>query len=242
MTAVDLRGIGRTDLVLGNLGLNSYLRASRLEPARLYVSDFAHTGALQQVLTFYKDGVSYPMHSRDELERAIPSLRTRYGSYAAFGASRVEDIFTSSELRQATVLEAKTFASVVALNNGNGTFSLRTLPTEAQFSPIYAVLAEDFDGDGRRDLLVGGNFLGAPPSQGRYDASYGLLMRGRGDGSFAALDMEASKLLIEGEVRHMKMLRGARGERFIIVARNNNTVQVIRPLGMRAAPPASSPR
>ena len=242
VTAVDLRGIGRTDLVLGNLGLNAYLRASRLEPARLYVSDFAHNGALQQVLTFYKDGVSYPMHSRDELERAIPSLHTRFSSYAAFGASRVEDLFTSSELKQATVLEAKTFASVVALNNGNGTFSLRTLPTEAQFSPIYAVLAEDFDGDGRRDLLVAGNFLGVPPSQGRYDASYGLLLTGRGDGSFAAADMDASKLLIDGEVRHMKMLRGARGERFIVVARNNNTVQVIRPLGMPAAPPAASPR
>jgi len=234
VTVADLNGDGRPDLVLGNLGLNSYLRASPTEPTRMYVGDFGHNGTLEQILTFYKQGVSYPLAGRDELLSLIPRLRARYATYADFGAARVEDIIPAGELAQATVREARVFASSVALNNGNGTFTLRPLPAEAQFAPIRAALVGDFDGDGRPDLLVGGNLYGVPPVLGRYDASYGLLLSGMGDGRFAAVDMDRSGLMIEGQVRHLGWLRQANGRRLIIVARNNDRLQVLRPL--RASP------
>jgi len=230
VTVADLNGDGRPDLVLGNLGRNSYLQASPAEPARMYVGDFGHNGALEQILTFYKHGVSYPLAGRDELLSLIPGLRTRYATYADFGAARVEDIFPAGELARATVREARVFASSVALNNGNGTFTLRALPAEAQFAPIRAALVGDFDGDGRPDLLVGGNLYGVPPVLGRYDASYGLLLSGLGDGRFSAVDMERSGLMIEGQVRHMGVLRQADGRHLIVVARNNDKLQVLRPL------------
>jgi hypothetical protein len=229
VTVADLNGDGRPDLVLGNLGLNSLLRASPAEPARLYVADFGHNGALEQILTVYKHGVSYPVAGRDELLGLIPHLRERYPSYASFGASRIEDVFTAAELGRATVREARVFASSVALNNGNGTFTLAPLPVEAQFAPIRAVVAADFDGDGRTDLLVAGNDYGFPPVLGRSDASYGLLLRGTGDGRFEAIAMERSGILIEGQVRHMAWLRGGDGSRRIVVARNNDKLQLLRP-------------
>ena len=230
VTAVDLTGDGREDLVLGNLGLNSYIKASPREPVRLYINDFSGTGAFEQILTSYRNGVSYPLVGRDELIRQIPELRSRYRSYADFGASRIEDIFSTSELRQANVLETYHLASSVAVNNGDGTFDLRPLPVEAQFAPIYAVLAQDFDGDGHTDLLVAGNFHGVPPVRGRYDASYGLLLRGDSAGRFQSVDMEASNLVLDGQVRDLKLLRRADGGRVVVVARNNDTVQILRPL------------
>ncbi len=244
VSVADLNGDGRQDLVLGNLGLNSYIRASRTEPARLFVRDFFGNGALEQILTFYKHGVSYPLAGRDELVRLMPQLRSRYPSYAAFGASRIEDILPAGELRQATVLEARELSNAVALNRGNGRFDLRPLPIEAQFAPVYASLAADFDGDGHIDLLAAGNFYGVTPVQGRYDASYGLLLRGDGTGQFLAVDLESANLLIEGQVRHMALLSRANGERLILVARNGDRLQILRPLRYRPSSerPTSSNR
>jgi enediyne biosynthesis protein E4 len=235
VAAVDLRGTGRRDLVLGNLGTNSYIRASGSEPARLHVADFARNGSLQQVLTFYKDGVSYPMAGRDELVRLIPSLRSRYPSYKSFGASRVDQIFSAEELAGAVVLEARTFASAVALADGKGAYRMAPLPPEAQLAPVYAVAADDYDGDGRVDLMLGGNFWGVTPVRGRYDASYGLVLRGDGQGAFVPVDMAESGLVLRGEVRDLKAIRSANGDRLTIAARNDSTVQVTRLLRRPAA-------
>ncbi len=237
--AADLTGSGRMDLVLGNLGLNTYLRASAAEPARLYVADFGHNGTLEQVLTFYKHGVSYPVQGRDDLVRLVPSLRAKFPSYAGFGAVTIDDIFPAADLRAARVLEAHTFASAVARNNGDGTFTMRPLPTEAQLAPVYASLAGDFTGGGRPDLVLGGNFWGFQPIIGRADASYGALLRNTGGGGFAPVEASESGLALGGQVRRMAELRGAGGSRLVVVARNDEPLQFLRARPAAAPSPAA---
>jgi hypothetical protein len=231
VTVADLNRDGRPDLVLGNLGLNSYVKASAKEPARLYVDDFGNNGSLEQILTSYKDGVSYPVAGRDELVRLLPMLRSRYPTYADFGAGKIEDILPAASLARATVLEAREMRTSVAINKGDGAFELRPLPVEAQLAPVYGAVAQDFDGDGRTDIVLAGNLFGVTPILGRYDASYGLFLRGSGDGRFTAVDMEASNLLIEGQVRHLQTLRSAKGDQLIVVARNDSTLQFVRTSG-----------
>lgn len=230
ITLADVNADERKDLVLGNLGRNSYIRATPTEPARLHVHDFGNTGTLKQVLSFYKHGTSYPLAGRDELVRLMPPLKSRYPSYADFGASRIEDIFSADELRRSLVRQAHVLASSVALADSGGTFKLQPLPSEAQFAPVYASLAEDFDGDGRVDLLLAGNFHGVTAMLGRYDASYGLTLRGMGDGRFTPLDVQRTGLTIDGQVRDMKLFRHVSGERLVAVARNNATLMILRPL------------
>ena len=240
VTVADVNGDGRPDLVLGNLGLNSYLKASSAEPVRLYVGDFAHNGSSIGILTAYTNGASYIVPGRDELLRVLPALRDRYSTYKEFAGRTIDEVLPAADLRAATVREADDFATSVALNRGDGTFELRALPIEAQVSTVDAVLADDFDGDGRTDLLLAGNDYGVPPLLGRYDASYGLFLRGTGGRGadaqlFAPVGLTASGLVLAGQVRHIRALRWAKGGRLIIAARNDDKLQVLK------ASPSSSP-
>jgi hypothetical protein len=233
VAVADLNGDGRPDLVLGNLGLNSVLTASRRQPARLYTGHFTHDRSVQPILTSYKNGISYPVAQRDELTEVIPALRERFPSYAAFGASRIDDILPRSDIAHATVLESYDFASSVAINKGDGTFSLEPLPPEAQFAPVKAVFVDDIDGDGRADVLLAGNELGVPPVFGPYDASYGLLLLGKPNGGFESVELSQDGLVLDGQVRHIRALRQAGGARLIVVARNDEKLQVLRIAGSR---------
>ena len=234
--ADDFDGDGDADLMLGNLGLNSKIKASPAEPARLYLGDFDGNETPEGILTYYKDGVSYPMASRDDLIAQMEGLRREYPSYTQFGARQIEDLVPPEALAGADVKEAYTFASAYAENHGNPgsgpgqapTFTLRALPTEAQFAPVNALLSGDVDGDGHTDLLLAGGLYGVRPDRGRYDALYGLVLRGDGVGGFTPVDLEASGLVIEGEARGLAWLRRADGERLVLVARNNDQLQAIR--------------
>ena len=228
VTVADVDGDAQLDLVLGNLGLNTYLAASREAPSRLFVGDFAHAGSSTSILTLRENGRDYPVAGRDELFRAIPSLRGRFPTYASFGASTIEQILPASDLRAARTLVARTSASAIARNDGRGRFVLQPFPVEAQLAPVHAAIAEDFDRDGRIDLLLGGNFHGVPPIQGRYDASYGLVLRGVGGGRFAAMDMGASGVQLTGQVRRLRSLR-ANGGRLVAVARNDDRLLLLQP-------------
>jgi hypothetical protein len=228
IAVADVNGDGRPDLVLGNVGLNGFVKATPQEPARLYVGDFQHNGTLEPILTSYRHGVSYPLAGRDEILQLVPSLGSKFPTYASFGASRVEDIFPAADLERATVLEAHTFATSVALNLGHGRFALRALPLEAQLAPVNAVIARDLDGDGKTDLLLAGNFYGVPPIEGRYDAGDGVLLRGLGDGRFEAVDPARTGVVLDGQVRHMRLLGGADGAERIVVARNDDRLQIVR--------------
>jgi len=226
VAAVDLNEDGRDDLILGNLGLNSRLRASADEPVRLHIADLDADGEKERILTSYRNGVSYPFASRDELLEAFPSLARQFPSYAHYGASQLEDIFPVGRIRAAEVLEARTFASIVAMNTETGTFDVRSLPPEAQFAPVRSILAHDFDHDGNTDILLGGNFYGVQPARGRYDAGYGTYLRGDGRGGLKAVEPGESGLWLEGEIRKLRLIQSA-NHLMIVAGRNNDSLQFV---------------
>jgi hypothetical protein len=98
------------------------------------------------------------------------------------------------------------------------------LPNEAQFSPVYAIIADDFDHDGICDIIIGGNQYRAKPQTGIYDASYGLFLKGGQDGKWRAVKAVNSGISIKGEVRDLKILK-INGESILTIARNNNNLQ-----------------
>jgi hypothetical protein len=229
IVAGDFTGDGRVDFVVGNLGLNSRLHASAAQPATMYVKDFDGNGFPDQIVSCYSDGVSYPLVLRDDLVAALPYLKTRYLSYADYAGQTAAAIFGSA-LNGAELKRVETFASALVRNNGDGSFTLVPLPRDAQIAPVYGILASDFDRDGTLDLLLAGNFDGVKPEIGRMSASYGLLLRGDGQGGFAPVRAAESGFVVNGQARDIQRLRTRRGDLYV-VTRNND-----RPLFFRAAP------
>ena len=67
LLVADFNKDGKTDLVIGNIGLNTQCKASDKEPAEMYYKDFDDNGSVDPILCFYIQGKSYPYVTRDEL-------------------------------------------------------------------------------------------------------------------------------------------------------------------------------
>ena len=230
----DFNGDGRTDFVVGNLGLNSRWTASATKPLTMYVKDFDRNGFNEQVLTAYMGDTSYPIALRDDLIRTLPHLKTRFPSYKDYASQTVTDIFSPDELKDAIVKQAYTVATALVRNDGNGAFTLVSLPVDAQMTSIHAVLAADYDRDGALDVLLAGNFDGVKPEIGRIHAGFGVFLRGDGTGGFAASGPRESGFFVPGQARDIQRVRTRRGDLYV-VTRNNDKALVFRASPQSAA-------
>jgi hypothetical protein len=228
IVAGDFTGDGRADFVVGNLGLNSRLRASATQPATLHVMDADRNGTLEQVLSIPEGNTSFPLLLRDDLLRVVPSLRSRYPDYESYAGQTVADIFTPAVIADAVVKQAYTFATTLVRNDGGGRFTLLPLPLEAQLAPVYGILPADVDLDGHLDLLVAGNLDGATPAIGRMRASYGLLLRGDGAGGFTPVEGLESGFVVPGQAREIQRVQTRQGVRYV-VTRNDDRALVFEP-------------
>ena len=234
IVAGDFTGRGRVDFIVGNLGLNTRLHASEAEPLTMYVKDFDGSGVSKQILSVYNHGTSYPLAMRDELITALPFLKSRYPRYVDYAGQTVTDMFSPTELAGATFKQAHTLATALARNNGDGSFTLVPLPLEAQLAPVYGILAQDVDGDGKPDLLLAGNFDGVQPEIGRMSASYGLVLEGDGRGRFTPVRAAQSGFLVLGQARDIQRVRTRLGDLYV-VTRNNDRPLVFRATRARAS-------
>jgi hypothetical protein len=161
---------------------------------------------------------------KDDLVKQIPSLAGKFKKFDDYKNATIEDIFPPEVLQRSVKLNARYMESCVMMNTGQGTFHLTPLPVEAQFSPVYAITADDFDNDGICDILIGGNQYRAKPETGINDGSYGLLLKGDTGGKWTPVSDLKSGIFTKGEIRDLKIMN-INGKRIIAVARNNDNLQ-----------------
>lgn len=224
----DIDGDGDLDIIAGNSGLNNQFRASLKEPMTLHTADFDDNGRIEAIACYYIQGKSYPMASRDELLEQIVPLRKKFVKYKDYAKATLEDIFPRNKLAAADVKRVYQLASCVFINNGNNQFTMQPLPLQAQFSKVFGILGEDLNKDGKKDILLTGNFFPYRVQLGRNDAGMGLWLKSDGAGGFKVMSNEEAGLFIDGDVRNMISLKTKNGETLLVVAKNDDAVQVLK--------------
>ena len=182
---------------------------------------------MDPIFTWYVQGKSYLFNSRDEIAEQIPTINKKFLKYRDYADADIYNLFEKQRIESAKKFYIKNVSSCILKNNGKGFFTMKPLPLEAQFSPVNGIIFNDYDSDGKKDILTSGNFFPFRVQQGRCDASLGSLFRNDGKGNFETVNINSTGLLLQGDIRDMIEVNGKDGS-VIIISKNNGAVQVIK--------------
>jgi len=233
LIAADVDNDGDLDLVAGNLGLNCDYHTTATMPMDLYAADIDNNGRIDPVMFYYiKDagGVrrSYPAFGRSQLAMQVPSVKKRFLLYEDYAKAGFEEVFPGKSKESVLHLYCDETRSCWLENTGNGKFMKHILPAEAQFAPVNAIICEDIDNDGYKDLLLAGNDYQADVITGRYDASYGCFLRGSRTKEFTAVPPARSGFVLKGDVKDMSLIRLGNGQQILLSAINDDSLRAFR--------------
>ncbi|HVW58789.1 MAG TPA: VCBS repeat-containing protein [Puia sp.] len=233
LAAADVDGDGDMDLIAGNLGANNPYHVSEATPLKLMAKDFEGNGRIDPILCYYipdetgRKTLQVGMNL-NQLTRQMPSFKKRFLKNADFASADLTALFPDDKIKDAVKLDCNELRTCWFENLGKGRFRKHVLPMEAQFAPVNAILAHDLDGDGKSDLLLAGNEYQTEVMSGRYDASYGLLLKGDGKRNFLPVTHVDRGIFIKGDVKDLKLIKDGNGDDLILVAVNNERIRIFR--------------
>jgi hypothetical protein len=162
-----------------------------------------------------------PVFLKRDVQDQIPGLKKQNLKHSDYATKSIQELF-APELIKSAVVKLFNFApSCVAVNKGNGDFSLQKLPVMAQLSCINAVQPIDVNGDGFVDLVTGGNQFGFLPQFEKLDGSFGDVLINDGKGNFACQESKKSGLNVRGEVRDINLIKNSTGT-YLLFLQNND--------------------
>ncbi len=222
--AADLDGDGDQDFIVGNWGLNTKFKATPEKPLTMFVNDFDNNGKSECIINWYPalDSTAYPFSPKPELTSQLPALKKQILKYEDYSSKTYQSLF-SPEIRDKALRYETNYLQSAILWNNNGNFELEALPLEAQTSPVFGIVADDLDEDGKLDIWLGGNFYALKPQVGRQNASKGVFLKGRGEKLFNYISPAEAGIKVEGEVRDAGVIQ-INGSKHLVVARNNASV------------------
>jgi hypothetical protein len=223
--AEDIDGDGDIDLIAGNLGENYKFSASKEKPFEVYAKDFDNNGTNDIFLAKHLKDIVVPIRGRECTSQQCPMIAQKFPTYLSFAETDLKGIL-GDEIHTAYHKQAFLFSSMVFINE-KGKFILKKLPLEAQFSTVNGILVSDFDHDGKKDILLGGNKFDVEVETTAADASPGLFMKGDGKGNFVSTKPLESGFFIPYNVKDVEMIKTKTGI-IVFVTSNNDSLRVFQ--------------
>ena len=231
--ADDLDGDGDQDLIAGNIGENYKFKASHEKPFQVFAKDFDNNGSNDIFLARYvKDNVLVPIRGKECTSQQMPIINEKFPTYLSFAQSDLQTIL-GKDIETAEHRKAYLFSSVIFLND-NGNLSAKKLPVDAQLSAVMGIVVDDFDGDGKKDIVIGGNKFDTEVETTPADASPGVFLKGLGDLSFKSIKSAESGFFIPYNVKDLHAIT-VKGEKVILVSANNDKLRTFTAKGKAPA-------
>ena len=224
----DLDNDGDQDLILGNMGSNLHYKPEPGKPMKMWVNDFDNDGTIEQITTQNYNGGDYPLHQKKELTSQMLALKKKNLKASDYAKRTIHELFPKNVLDNTILKQANISESVIAINDGNGNFTIKILPPQVQFSCICSIQCLDVNRDGNLDLVMAGNNFEFKPQYSRLDANYGNVLLGDGKLGFEWQNYSDSGFFIRNEVKHIEIIKDKKGNQFIITAINNETPKLYR--------------
>jgi hypothetical protein len=224
ISAGDINGDGKEDLILGNIGTNFTLQPSETLPVKMYYGDLDGNETIDKILTKTIDGKDKPVFMKRDLQDGLPILKKKNLHYTEYAKKSVQELFAKDDLAKTKVKLFNYTQSVAAINNGAANFSIQPLPLFSQLSNLKAVVCADVNSDGKTDLITAGNEFNFQPQLGRLDANTGQVLINNGQGNFSVIKGAASGLNLTGMVRSIVPVKTAKGAAFLFLQNNEKPV------------------
>lgn len=232
VTLTDLNGDGFPELIAGNHGMNSRVRARPKQPVEMWAGGFGASDEFLRILSSYKDGEGpFPMALRQNLIQQLPEMEKKYSTFSDYAGETVTDVFEQEQLSGATHYRAEQMASVIAWNEEGNRFRIDSLSFRSQLAPMYGILATEFGERGETDVLMGGNLGAVKPQAGSYEASYGVFLRRDSTGEYREVSSQESGFSVSGEIRAIRSITHNE-KTYVLVARNNKPIKVFEVNGI----------
>ena len=220
IATADVNNDGKEDLVLGNIGENFYLDPTDNKPAKLWMNDFDKNSEMDKLMTYTIDGKDRPVFLKRDVQEQIPGLKKQNLKHSDYATKSIQELFSPELIKSAALKQFNYTPSCVAINQGNGKFSIIALPVKAQLSCINAVQPVDVNGDGFIDLVTGGNQFGFLPQFEKLDGSFGDVLINDGKGNFVCEESRKTGLNLRGELRDIALIKNSNGT-YLLFLQNN---------------------
>lgn len=234
IAAYDLDNDGDMDYIMGNHGTNSFFKASNQQPVAVYAGDHDQNGSYDAIFANYipaqvhgANAQEYPSFNREDLIKEMSVMKSRFTTHRAFTQATMNQVLTEKERAAARILHATELRTCWIENKGNLHFELHPLPDQAQWAPVYGIVADDFDYDGNPDIVITGNDFMMTASMGVMDALYGLLLKGDGKGGFTPQPIARAGILLPGSGKALVQLQ-LNGATVIAGSQNQGLLKMFR--------------